>query len=509
MSGGRAPVKSRWQLAALGALFAGVAVALYAPSYGAPFVADDVLYLEHNPNFALPIGQALPRVLLQPYFANWSPLHHLLLYAEWSAFGMRALPYRVVNAILHACVSLAFVAAGRRAGLSRRAAVAAGTLFLVHPVAAEAVAWINQSKTLLAVGLCVVALERWLAHLRAPAPRRLAAATALGVLALLAKPAALPLPAILLAAAWTHGCGSAGRGMRRAAVELLPLALVAAVAFALNVHAQSTQGGVAPWFGGSPEATLRMLPWIAWRYVRIVAAPLDLSHGVHPVPTSGWADPRVWLPLAGLLAVAAGVAAACRARRERALGAAWFALMLLPVVQVIPMIEVFADRYLYAALPGALGLAADVGDAWARRNGLRATRAVAAAAALAAIGLAAITAQRAVLWGRPEALYRESADAWPLGRTGWTGLGAELHRKGDLDGAAAAYLRSLAVHPDDGHVRQLLGRVRLRQQQRELALYDLEESLRLAPAQPDSDWARRIVRQLRDRSVVPREDGRP
>jgi len=497
------PGRAALELAALGAVFAAVALALYAPSYGGPFVSDDYLYLEYNQTLSLPVGAALHRILIERSFCmgNWSPLHQLWLLLEWHLFGADPLPYRIANVILHAGVSVALVATARQAGLSRRAAVAAGAIFLVHPVGAEVVAWINQSKTLLAVGLCLIALERWLAWLREGARRQIVAATAAGVLALLAKPAALPLPAILLAAAWTH------RGdVRRAALDLIPLATFAAIAFLLNLEAQWTQGGVAPWFGGSPAATARMLPWVAWRYVRVAAAPFDLAFGVHPEPTHGWGDARIWLPLAALAATGALTAAAVRARRERALGVAWFALMLLPVVQLVPMIEIFADRYLYAALPGALGLAADVADGWARRAGRSAALALVAAFGAATFGLAALTVQRAALWGNPEALYRESAERYPLGRTGWTGLGAERHRKGDLDGAAAAYLRSLAVHPDDGHVRQLLGRVRLRQQQPERALYDLEESLRLAPVEVDAQGTRRLVDQLRARGVAPQED---
>jgi len=485
----------------LGIAFTAISLAIYAPSYRGPFVSDDYLYLEHNESLALPLGAALPRTAEVFCMGNWSPLHQLWLLLEWRLFGADPLPYRIANVLLHTAVSLALVAAVRRAGLSARAAAAAGLLLLVHPAAAEAVAWINQSKTLLAVGLCLLSLERWLAYLQDGRRGQLVACTGAGVLALLAKPAALPLPAILLAAVWTHG-----RRRPRAALDVIPLVLFAAVGFALNLAAQSMQGGVAPWFGGSPAATARMLPWIAWRYVRVAAAPFDLVHGVHPEPTHGWGDLRIWLPLAALAAVALLAAAAVRAHRQRALGVAWFALMLLPVVQLIPMIEVFADRYLYAALPGALALAADVGDRWALRAGRRAALALAAAVAALCLVFAALTAQRAALWANPEALYQQAADRYPLGRTGWTGLGAERHRKGDLDGAAAAYLHSLAVHPADGHVRQLLGRVRLRQQQPARALYDLEESLRLAPDEVDAEWARRMVRRLRSSGMEPQED---
>jgi tetratricopeptide (TPR) repeat protein len=116
---------------------------------------------------------------------------------------------------------------------------------------------------------------------------------------------------------------------------------------------------------------------------------------------------------------------------------------------------------------------------------------------------------RARKWADPESLYREATIAYPLGRTGWTGLGAELQKQGDFAGAAQAYLQSLAVFREDGHVRHLLGRVRLEEQRRDLALYDFETSLRLAPTHPNANWTRRQVERLRARDVQPAPDEPP
>jgi tetratricopeptide (TPR) repeat protein len=507
VSGARWGVKS-WRALALALGFAAVSLALHRPGFGGPFISDDVLYLEHHPALSLPLHQALREVMTENRLGNWAPVHHLFLLAEWRLFADRPLPYRIVNALLHALVSLAVIATGRRAGLSRAAATGAGALFLVHPVAAEPVGWINQSKTLLSTGLALVALERWLAWLREPRGGRLAAALAAGSAALLAKVAVVTLPGVLLLAAWTHGQRGA---LRRAALDLLPLAVIGAIAFALGLVAQSTQGGVAPWFGGSPLATAQILPWLAWRYVRIVFAPFDLVHGVHPAPIDGWGDERLVWPLAALAAVALLVARACVARRERWLFAAWFAAMLLPVLQVVPMINLFADRYLYVALPGALWLVADVVDAAARRRGAAAQHTLFGVAALVAVLLAGYAHGRARKWGDPELLYREATIAYPQGRAGWTGYGAELQKRGDLDGAAAAYLGSLSVFRDDAQVRHLLGRVRLRQQRRSEALYDLEMSLRLAPQHHDAAWMRKTAERLRAQGVTPEPDepGRP
>ena len=482
-----------------------VALLLHRPGFGGPFISDDVLYLEHNAALALPIGAALRKVTLEPYYVlgNWSPVHEIFLLAEWRAFGADPLPYRIVNALLHAATALAMLAAGRRVGLSRAGALAAGALFLVHPIAAEPVGWINQSKTLLSVGFSLLALERWLAHLASPSRARLAAATAAGAIALLAKPAAIPLPALLLLAAWTHGAPGT---LRRVWPDLLPLAAIGAVAFVLGLVAQATQGGVAPWFGGGPLGTLQVLPWLLWRYVRLVFAPFDLVHGVHPAPIHGWTDERLVWPTAALAAVAFLAVRAARARRERWLGIAWFVGMLLPVLQVVPMINLFADRYLYAALPGALWVIVDAVEVPARRRGPGALHALFGVTALVTVLFAGYAHGRARKWGDPELLYREATIAYPLGRAGWTGLGAELHKRGDLAGAAEDYLHSLAVFRDDAQVRHLLGRVRLAQGRKGEALYDLELSLRLAPTHHDATWSRQTVAALRDQGVEPAPD---
>lgn len=483
-------------LLAAALLFTAAALLVYAPVLGAPFLSDDVLYLESNPTFALPFRAALRRVLLEPYFANWSPLHHALLWAEWRLFGAWAAPYHVVSVALHAGVAVTLAAAARRGGLSRGAALAAGALLLVHPAASEAVAWISQSKTLLCVGLSLAALERWLAHLAAPGRGRLAAALALGAAALFAKPAALPLPAVLWGAALVRRAD-----WRRAALDLGPLVLAAAFVLARNLRAQALEGGVGEWFGGSPLATARILPWVAWRYVRLAVAPIGVVHGVQPAPASAF-----WGPLLALAVAGAAVLALCRRRRERALGPLWFVLLLAPVLQLVPMPLVYADRYLYAALPGALWLVAQLGDEAAQAAGRRAARAIAAGGAALLLVFAAGTAARARVWSDPETLYREATRAFPLGPAGWTGLGAVLHRRGDLDGAAAAYRRSLALRPRDAQVRYLLARVRLRQGDRARALYDLEEALRLGPGHYESAWMARAAQRLRGRGVEPLAD---
>jgi hypothetical protein len=229
-------------------------------------------------------------------------------------------------------------------------------------------------------------------------------------------------------------------------------------------------------------------------------------HLVHPDPVSGWIDVRLWLPLAGL--VAAGLVAVLIVRRDRRAGlaVAWILAGLAPVVQLVPMTTVFADRYLYVALPGFLTLVAAGADA-ALSGARGASRPAAwASVALVVVALAVVSARQAGLWAAPERLYAVAVAAYPDGPAGWTGLGAERQRGGDLDGAAAAYHRVLALEPGDGHVLHLLARVRLAQGRKPEALWDLEASARIGPNHHDIAWTERTARRLRALGVEPVED---
>ncbi len=482
-------------------LFLALALAVYAPSFAGGFVSDDVLYVQQNALLEMPPGAALVRLFQEPFFAvgNWAPVHHAFLYAERSLFGEAPLGYRIANVVLFAACAAALRRLAQRGGASRRGALLAATLFVVHPAALEAVAWINQSKTLLALLFALLALERWLAHLSAPATRRLTAALAFAVLALLAKSAVVLLPAVFVVAWWSHA-----RGERRDALAVGLLGVFAAYVTLVNLQAQAVQGGIVAWFGGSPGATARILPGVLWRYLRMAVLPLDPVFCVQPEPIRSWLDPHAWLPLLGIAGAAALALLAARRDRRAWLALAWTGAMLLPVIQLVPMTTVYADRYLALALPGLLvPLAESVSRLRAWRTH---PRAAAATAALVVLLLAGRSAWQARLWGQPEALFLQTVAAYPESRHGWTGLGGERHQHGALREASDAYRRALMIDPHDGHVHYLLARALLEQGAQAQALHHFEAAVRDGPRHPDIAWMQARIAELRSRHVVPREE---
>jgi tetratricopeptide (TPR) repeat protein len=282
------------------------------------------------------------------------------------------------------------------------------------------------------------------------------------------------------------------------------LALFAAYVTLINLQAQGAQGGIVRWFGGSPGATARILPGVLWRYLRLALLPYDPVFCVQPDVIPSWLDLRVWLPLVCLAGALLVAGRAIATDRRFALAVAWAVAMLAPVVQVVPMTTVYADRYLAMALPGLLVLVLEPASHLRfleLRPGARR-----AAALLVLLLLGGRSAGQARLWAHPEELFAQSVAAYPSSRHGWTGLGAERHQRGALADASEAYRRVLALDPTDGHVRYLLARVRLQQHAAPQALFQLEAALRDRPLHPDAAWMRAQIEQLRAQGVVPADE---
>jgi hypothetical protein len=77
---------------------------------------------------------------------------------ERALFGLEPAGFHAVSVLLHALVAVLAGLLARRAGAGAAAAALAASLFAVHPVVVEPVAWVVGQKDLLAAGLLLGAL---------------------------------------------------------------------------------------------------------------------------------------------------------------------------------------------------------------------------------------------------------------------------------------------------------------------------------------------------------------
>ena len=375
---------------------------LYASTLGAPPLAwDDDSNIFANPYFKAGWWSVF---WSENYFGLYVPVTSTAWHLLYDLGGGAAWPFRLVNLGLHlANIVLVYLGTRRLIGRSLGwPAVAAATVFALHPLQVGAVAWISGGRDLLATFFALLALGL---YLRGPSAFGRVAATLVYVLAVLSKPSAVVLPAVVwaLAARLTPN-----EPRRRHAPWLAGWLLVAGLIVWWTLGAQDGHLPVIAWW---------RRPWLMgdayWFYLTRLVNIFGLSANYARTPATVFAWPWSligaglgWITVGGLLWW----------RRERDLVAAW-ALWLLPVSGLVSFgyqeTSGVADHYAYPALAFA---AAALAVAWSNHSRSLGRWPVRAAAALGATALAAalvVDGRRLGTWRSNDAFFTDMARAAP------------------------------------------------------------------------------------------------
>ena len=471
---------------AIAAALAALVLALYLPSltHGALSLDDDLYF--GDPRLAAGLSWAGLRWAATAFHAsNWYPLTLASHMLDASLFGPAAWGPHLVNALLHAAsTALLFAALRRLTGDAWRAAAAA-LVFGAHPLQVESVAWIAERKNLLCGFFSIAALWAYAGYARRPSARGLGAVCALFAAALLSKPAAVAMPLALLALdAWP---------LRR---REPPAALVAEKAPLLALSAASCLATLAAARGSSvyalPAGVRLANAALAYAgYLRRLAWPSGLAV-FYPHPEGAVSYAAAAAAAAGL-AFALALAWRQRARRPWLLtGAAWFLLMLLPMIGLVQVgRQALADRYAYLALIGpALAVVWSAPDRWARRPSALA----AAGAALCA--MLAVSSLQLRYWRDSVTLYRRAVAVTDGNELARVNLGTELVAAGRVAEGEAEFRAAHAARPDDPLPLADLGYALIREDRDAEAAAVLDDAMRLSAGRPEVAQAVERIRGL-------------
>jgi tetratricopeptide (TPR) repeat protein len=313
-------------------LVASVALLATWPATDGGFVYDDLPYVVQNEAV---VGDAslLGSALGEADQGLWRPVTVWSWRLQWSA-DAGAPAMLALNVWLHVGVSLLVLALGRRLGFSSSASALGALLFAVHPVHAEAVAWITGRSELLACGFLLMA---WLAHL-AEGRAATAASIVLLSLACLSKENALIGPGLFLLA---------DLSLRRRTIPWLRLGLLAATVLGLFAARSLVLEHSLPAHGPFLDTPLagRVVAALAilGKSLQLLLLPHSLRVHYHGSEFEQ-ADPL----LLGLVAAAAvAVVLLWSRRRPAALAILLVPATLFPVLHIVPIGEPFAERFLY------------------------------------------------------------------------------------------------------------------------------------------------------------------
>lgn len=457
---------------------------------------DDRLHLIDNPHLLPPTRAGLIQLWREPYFGQYIPVTYTFFAAETAVARLAARPgetvapwvYHLGSLVLHlACTMVVYHLLSRLVGPGWGAASGAA-LFALHPLQVESVAWISETRNLLATLFSLLALDQYLSFAGARAPiffepqsqpdepaapnprwRHFLAATGWFALALLSKPTAVAVP--LVAAA----IDSLGLG-RRARQFALPLGAWCALGVGIMFVTSRQQ----PLDRLLDRASLGQRPLIAADalgfYLERLFFPIQLG------PDHG-RPPRRVLATPDFLALGAVVAAGflfgfARPKRVWRTAVAVFVAALAPTLGLVPFafqwVSTVADRYVYFAMLGPA-----LAGAWLVTRSVGPRTRVACLVVLA--GCAAASFLQTRYWRDDPSLFSRAIVVNPGSSIFQYNLGQYLHSTGDLAGAKRHYQASItAATSPSAHFN--LGAILEREGQDELALEQYEFARKADPS---------------------------
>lgn len=440
---------------------------------GHPFVDwDDELLFVDNPGYRGLSLAHLGWMLSSVHMGLYMPVTWLSSALDHALWGLDPRGYHLGNLLLHAgTAGLLFLAIERLLDLAkvggaraRLGGAAFGALvFALHPLRVESVAWATERRDVLSGLFLMAALLAYLRHVEWPGGRALAWSGGLFALALLAKPAGMTFPLVLLALdVWPLGRLRA-RGLRALLAEkgtLLALGLLGAwigwIGQARTPGALTSLADLG--WGARVDLALRGFLFYPWKTI----APSGLAP-LYPLdPSRGLADA---MGPASLLAGLAGALLAWR-RRVPGLVAAVLAYGLL----IAPLLglahagrQEAADRYSYlATLPFAFLAAGLLARSGWRADGRARGTVLAAAGALLLLG-GGLAARQTEVWRDSVTLWRRVASVTPGSAVGHHRLGVALLRADRAEEAEPILARAatLGAGPGEPDPRYDLARCRL------------------------------------------------
>ncbi len=370
-------------------------------------------------------------------FIEYFPLRDTVYWMIHRLFGLNPLPYHVTNIGFHALTSALVVVLGRRLRFSSAAAMVAGIIFAVHPAHCESVVWISALKDPMFTSFLLLSIIFY--EPSDTGRRHYLVSFLFFMLSLLCKSIGFMLPALLLVLEWRRGNVKPG-----AVLAIVPFGLIALLFLANFMLIGRSNDVIVEHWGGGPVTIVMTSLWCFVMYVSLELLPINLYllHIIPPImSTTDLRGISATVICSGLLV---GVLAVMVRSRTAGLLVLWYIIFLLPVLNIVPIPVLVAERYLYLpSVAFCLGLGLGLTHLATRSRAL-----AVAVTALIVVGLAARTVARNEDWRGGDVVLWQGVVTQPTAAVfdgAWVQLGEALLRENRVVEAELALLRAIEI----------------------------------------------------------------
>jgi hypothetical protein len=160
---------------------------------------DDHVYVYQNPQITQGLtADGLIEAFTHTHARNWHPLTTISHMLDCQLYGLQAAWHHFTNVVLHtAAVLLLFLVLNQMTGAFWQSAFVA-SLFAIHPLHVESVAWVSERKDVLSAVFFMLTLGAYVRYVRQPSVGRYLIVALLFALGLMSKPMLVTLPFVLL-----------------------------------------------------------------------------------------------------------------------------------------------------------------------------------------------------------------------------------------------------------------------------------------------------------------------
>jgi protein O-mannosyl-transferase len=456
-----------------------VSSAVYSRATRNPFMhVDDQNYVTENTQVQAGLTwQTLTWSLTATAAQNWHPLTWLSHALDCQLYGLNPGGHHSTNILFHVLNVVLLFLLLRRATGAEKPSLLVASLFALHPLNVESVAWIAERKNVLSTFFFLLALAAYGWYALQPNVKRYLTVAALFALGLAAKPMVITLPFVLLLIdywplqriqGWDQQPFSTGKARKnrktslqesakpflapqfpfsRLVLEKLPLLILSLGSAAITIVAQ--HAGAIQSFGIYPLAGRLANALYAYAsYVRETFWPTRLAF-LYPYPRDGYPAWQVALAVVCLVSVTVLVWKQRRSRPYLLTGWLWYLGTLVPVIGLIQVgDQSMADRYAYIPTIGIFVMivwaAADVAD---RRHLNR--QLLAAIAVIVLAVLASLTWRQIGYWHSDYDLWSHTIRVTKHNVVADESLSKTLMRLGRPQEALAGFKEAARINPGD------------------------------------------------------------
>ncbi len=436
----------------------------------------------------------------------WHPLTWLSLMLDKQFYGMNAGGFHWTNLFFHmANTLLLFFTLRRMTDAFWRSAFVA-TLFAVHPLHIESVAWISERKDVLCMFFWLLATWSYLHYIERLHYRWYFFTLMSFVLALMAKPMAVTFPFVLLLLDYwplcrfrrqAQGiqCGirhrmASSRSFQRSAfslfMEKVPFFLVSLLTSIVTFLAQESGEAVQSLI--KVPLTLRAAnALVAYlTYIEKTVWPHDLAV-FYPLPNA-WPLWQIVFAFVLVIGITATIAHLSKNHPYLFTGWFWYVGTLVPVIGLVQVgSQSMADRYTYIPLTGLFIIIAwGAADIFSKRSSLNIYLYLLSASLICAFMV--VSWFQIHYWQNSVTLFKHALAATKESPMAHNSLGVALRMRGDSRGAEFHFKEALRIRPRFAEAHANLGIMDYEHHKLDLAATHFREAIRISPRYEDAHF---------------------